>query len=1186
MNKTILYFWLILASIQQVHAQGDDDRTDAFLLQKVSVPSPTVAGIAKFTDVPVSYATGAPDISIPLYTINTGKLSWPITLAYNSSGVKVTDNSGNVGLSWNINAEGAIIQNVLGEKDNGSYQSAGGLTWTNASLLPNTSTNWSLLNNLSNQTIDGAPDLYMYNFGGQSGRFIVADEVRLMPRKNIVVSSFLSAGQKCWKIVDESGISCYFMDMETVQTRTTNANPNYNNWLLTKVVDANNVDSIVFEYENSFVELPVFKSYEINTWRDTAGAGNWTVGMEPNDAQIPGTVTYYMQQTTGKQLKRILFNNGSVEYDIAWNDREDVTTSGSTAYHVPRIKNLLVKDKTGTIIKTVHFEHDYFLSPGVTGINGKRLRLSSVTFAHFPSDINDPGVQRYTFVYNTTTLPSKQSSAMDHWGYYNGAGGNQGLIPTINTLGLHYYGADRNTNPSYFDAGMLEQVNYPTGGYAKYHWQPHSRVLPGAGYYLATTDSTINKYLLYEGQSGQLHTLESESVTIPDNDTFTTMHATLVAWAGFPEGATDYSKIHAASSVLLYEITGNNATLIRTLTIGEGPYTKSADVILHRGKTYYFKVQSQGSFGCTVTGALHMEWPYLAYAGGSQQLIGGCRIGQIELFDPMSNKTITKKYQYSNTSLYRAPVYYRKIYKYIDPYQGTDEVVGVHICEDYEVTGLFLSSNSFNITGAGSEVGYDEVRESIGANGEGGMIIYNYKNFGETVGEVNASWRRGLLNRVRVYNKAGTLLHETFYTLKNDMAAHFAGHTATASGMHPCADANNTSLFPSHFVQKTYDFPVDWIYTDTVSKKDYVTGIQSIQAMGYDNDQHMLPTRSTTFTSDGSKVTTFTKYPTDFTLTGTPTAPDAFALQALQNKHVNNIPIERYTQKWLSGSSSPITIGASYSEFRTPLSYPDIVLLSSQYSLNQNEGLTDFQPMNISLGNAISKDNRYSLKATANEYDKRTNMVTLSTEGNQFNSSIWGYNQTFSIAEVNNNRYYKYIGFSSFEKNATGNWTYPESAVTASEKLTGERCLDLTVSPANIDFTTTSNMLYGTTTPAVQGKYIVSYWRKSGSVTVNGTSPTLTGMTANGWTYCEHVLINPSAVAVNGNTKIDELRFYPAEANMTSFTYNPLIGITSADNGSSNIILYEYDDMGRVKIERDIFGKIIKQYSYQYQVTE
>ena len=56
-----------------------------------SVATPNAAAIAKFIDIPVSYHTGVPNIGIPIATISEGSLSLPISINYNSSGIKVDE---------------------------------------------------------------------------------------------------------------------------------------------------------------------------------------------------------------------------------------------------------------------------------------------------------------------------------------------------------------------------------------------------------------------------------------------------------------------------------------------------------------------------------------------------------------------------------------------------------------------------------------------------------------------------------------------------------------------------------------------------------------------------------------------------------------------------------------------------------------------------------------------------------------------------------------------------------------------------------------------------------------------------------------------------------------------------------------------------------------------------------------
>jgi YD repeat-containing protein len=123
-------------------------------------------------------------------------------------------------------------------------------------------------------------------------------------------------------------------------------------------------------------------------------------------------------------------------------------------------------------------------------------------------------------------------------------------------------------------------------------------------------------------------------------------------------------------------------------------------------------------------------------------------------------------------------------------------------------------------------------------------------------------------------------------------------------------------------------------------------------------------------------------------------------------------------------------------------------------------------------------------------------------------------------------------------------------------------------------------------------QFIVSYWAIGSSVVVksNGVSigVTLTGLTRNGWTYYEHVLPNTTnAVTVTGTstaaTTIDELRLYPVDAQMTTYTYAPLMGMLTACSPANNITYYSYDALGRLSVIRDMDQNVVKEYQYQIQ---
>ncbi|MGN6490672.1 MAG: hypothetical protein ACTHLE_01650 [Agriterribacter sp.] len=74
-----------------------------------------------------------------------------------------------------------------------------------------------------------------------------------------------------------------------------------------------------------------------------------------------------------------------------------------------------------------------------------------------------------------------------------------------------------------------------------------------------------------------------------------------------------------------------------------------------------------------------------------------------------------------------------------------------------------------------------------------------------------------------------------------------------------------------------------------------------------------------------------------------------------------------------------------------------------------------------------------------------------------------------------------------------------------------------------------------------------------------------------------------SNMTLTEGTAIDEVRVYPVDALMSTYTYKPLIGMTSQIDPSGRATFYEYDGFGRLKLIRDQDKNVIKTYDYQYQ---
>ncbi|PWK20031.1 RHS repeat domain-containing protein [Xanthomarina spongicola] len=80
--------------------------------------SPQVASFQEYKMLPVNLYTGKVDVTIPIYEIQSGGISVPISISYNTGGIKVDQESSSVGLGWVLNAGGSIYRKINDIPDN------------------------------------------------------------------------------------------------------------------------------------------------------------------------------------------------------------------------------------------------------------------------------------------------------------------------------------------------------------------------------------------------------------------------------------------------------------------------------------------------------------------------------------------------------------------------------------------------------------------------------------------------------------------------------------------------------------------------------------------------------------------------------------------------------------------------------------------------------------------------------------------------------------------------------------------------------------------------------------------------------------------------------------------------------------------------------------------------------------
>ena len=128
-------------------------------------------------------------------------------------------------------------------------------------------------------------------------------------------------------------------------------------------------------------------------------------------------------------------------------------------------------------------------------------------------------------------------------------------------------------------------------------------------------------------------------------------------------------------------------------------------------------------------------------------------------------------------------------------------------------------------------------------------------------------------------------------------------------------------------------------------------------------------------------------------------------------------------------------------------------------------------------------------------------------------------------------------------------------------------------------------------------KAVVSLYFKKANGVYNSVGNANTTVT-NQWTYVEGEYTLPATFDGStvtdltlwvygsdnsGKIWFDDLRLYPADAQMTSYTYDPLVGMTSETGPDNKTTTYKYDDFGRLEFVKDHHGDVINKYTYHYK---
>lgn len=1180
-------------------------------------PAPEAASLGKYTDMPVNYSSGLPQISIPMFTASGRDISVPVSLSYHAGGIRVEEIASRVGLGWNLQAGGSVTRSVRGVADD----KANGWLNTTVSVQDFKNAPYDIGGNIDRETMlrdaidlnnDFEPDVFNFSYPGGGGKFYLKQngDVMLVPNTEHKIEYTLGSGGndiQSFTITDPSGYKYFFgqygisPNIETAREESA---------VTTSFADINDNTPVGIPPTKSAthftswhllaIESPVSSAkvtfdYTLQETKSLNRASQNQKLVSSGSCSVPSFITTYIYSENDEMvLNEIDFGNGKIDFVYETGDREDL--QGGKA-----LDKVILKDEAGNQVRAFDLVHDYFVSAGTpaspnTNIFSdhlkKRLYLGQVLETGTPGST----AKVYDLEYETSielNLPDRFSTAQDVWGFYNGKGSNPHLIPshfnndaivhstTNNAAYSITSGADRRVDFDYAKANTLKKITYPTGGSASFEYESN-------GAYLADNQTRIPNTYFQTEKSDKAYFNFDDSVTpvmpktatinfsVDENDLSGTLffHGEVI---GCPSGLTV-----CGMSVVL-EGVGHSYT--RDLSVGSDIYFNVAPGDY---KLVVTVTEDEDDSPTSATALLSSFINPNAYKDRSEYNVGGLRILRTTLDDAIDRK-IVREYSYV-TDINTAS-------GFLENNQWTFNEEDVTVCSSGPSSSRMQSSQSSAVSmgTGGGHIGYTAVREAqlpgnvahTGASGTEYPNGYTSYEFDYTLSEPNQSyaagtdpayelifgsahtrpsssefpyapfrhktWQRGNMLSSSTYKSTGR-----FSELINKQENQYSNSDCLGDVMY--------DAIPAMRADQRGEVGV-WAFYEVVTGNHHIinsrtTQVQSngtiIENSAHSYTNHFLrPDKSTVSHSDGQKTISKIKY-TDDSFGSELTSNEK---TVLTNMVADNILAPVLTETFIDSEATP-----------------------DSKSLTVYQGVSGlYQPKSLKIWNR--ETSAFEERLTYS-YDGSGNYKVVSKDGAQHMAYIWDYNNLLPIAQVANVDSQSSIAYTSFEADGKGNWSFNGTPSTGSKLPSGDKYYTL----LNNDITKTS--LSDTKT------YVLSFWAKDGQVTVEkdttdctGQSPcsatvsTTTAPTGDDWHYYRLEVSEALSITISGTgtSKLDELRLYPFDAQMTTYTYDPHRGVTTMGSANNLFTYYHYDDFGRLYKVLDHDRNIVKMVDYVYK---
>lgn len=518
---TVLFFIGIENGSSQSNEEADKDYS-----VNIDIQTPNAHSITKIAELPIDYYNGTVTTTIPVFNDFENDIPINLSLIYNSSGLKVEEIPGWVGLDWTLNVGGIITRSIVGfadESDIGILTGDIGLKLrehTDALLDLRTQLEASNLTQSQKDALNAQAFPHIkYLKEGNEGQYDIGHDVFAITlpegsatfffnpsynneRQVVTPANVLYKEDVNWKIeysigdIVSGGLSVNDVIVKFVVTTSTNTryhfeqyqvtktfnskkpnqNPYTNAWYLTKV-ESGSSDAFV-EYKYKPLSTERIWQPPVNT---SINASVETINNLTDELMTSTTGTFFTSQQEVEHhvvfLNEINYGETQLKFYSTLRsdfDKQEKLDSIEVIKESQKVQSIIFKTSYFPIKSLMKYSWYNDIDYGFT-----KLRLDGIKIRNNKSD----ELNEHSFKYIAGSVPHYLSFEKDVFGYYNGIGTNNLSttikLPAMGFINYHgqyqqLQGLDMHSDNEMSKIGMLESVTYPTGAKVEFEYESNS----------------------------------------------------------------------------------------------------------------------------------------------------------------------------------------------------------------------------------------------------------------------------------------------------------------------------------------------------------------------------------------------------------------------------------------------------------------------------------------------------------------------------------------------------------------------------------------------------------------------------------------------------------------------------------------------------------------------------------------